>query len=89
MDGTATRGPKGRIAKAPTLAKRFGLIKAWLAWCSKQGYIDKNPSESLELPARMVAKERTKKGGFSHDQLAAIFRLLAPYRLNADPLRVE
>jgi hypothetical protein len=33
---SSTRGPKGMVAKAPTLAKRFCLIKVWLSWCSKR-----------------------------------------------------
>jgi site-specific recombinase XerC len=52
LRGEAPRGPKPRAQKAPTIAKKLGLIKAWLKWATANGHLGKNPMEGLELPAR-------------------------------------
>lgn len=89
LNGTAPRGLKGRAVKAPTIAKKLGLIKAWLEWATNNDYLDKNPMKGLELPAKLVASQKQKKAAFSDAELQTILKALAPERTSENLMRQE
>jgi integrase len=89
LAGTAPRGPRKRLAKAPTIAKKLSLIKAWLKWATNNGYMDRNPMDGLELPARMVASQKVKKAAFLDHQLVTILAAIAPEKTSTNLMRQE
>jgi integrase len=54
-----------------TRSKYFENLRAFLAWCVKEGYLTSMPGEGIELPAN--SKVESGRQSFSAEQLGVIF----------------
>jgi integrase len=80
LSGTAHRHPGRAGMKAPTISKKMASVSHWLEWATNQDYLEKNPLRGLSLPARLVSLQRTKKAGFTPEQLETILAYLPDER---------
>ncbi len=89
LNGLAHGHTKRKKPSAVTISKKLGLLSGWLGWATKNDYLDKNPVDGLQLPARLVASQKTRKRGFTDAELITILKALAPHRHSSDPRRIE
>jgi hypothetical protein len=73
LRGKAPRGPKQRAQKTPTIAKKLGLIKAWLKWATANGHLEKIQWKDWSSPL----VDASAAGAFDWEQCreSGLFRL--------------
>lgn len=77
LSGQANRTPGTRLPKAATIARKLQMLKHFCKWSVANEYLDTNPMEGLDLPARLVSSVKQRKEGFTDAELATIFHALS------------
>jgi integrase len=87
LNGSAT----GRRRKPGpvTISRKLSSLHHFVKWAVNIEFMEVDIVAGLALPARLVSESRTRKEGFTDEQIVAILKALSPYRESEDAMRRE
>lgn len=85
--GKATTPParNKRVANAATLDKRLRVVNHFTKWLVDKDYLQANPMEGLTFQKRLVSACRTRKAGFTDEEMVKIIPALLALSLEESP----